>query len=64
VQARRHAREDRARVHCKWLELRELNRGSVRKANQVLKAGTKLRVPVAVAKRKRRSSSGKGQRKR
>jgi hypothetical protein len=52
------------RQRCKWLDIRELNRGSVRKANQVLPRGWKLRVPVAVAKRKRRSSTGKGQRKR
>jgi hypothetical protein len=52
------------RVHCKWTQIRDLNRANVRKANQALKQGTKLRVPVAVAKRKRRSSSGKGQRKR
>jgi hypothetical protein len=52
------------RVHCKWTQIRDLNRHNVRKANQVLKAGTKLRVPVASTKRKRRSSSGKGQRKR
>jgi hypothetical protein len=34
---------------CKWTDLRELNPKIVKKANQTLKAGTKLRAPVAVA---------------
>jgi hypothetical protein len=41
---------------CKWTDLRTLNRGVVKKANQPLTAGTKLRVPVA------RSGSSKGSR--
>jgi hypothetical protein len=52
------------RMHCKWTDLRTLNRKIVKKANQKLKTGTKLRVPVATTKRKKRSSSSKGQRKR
>jgi hypothetical protein len=35
------------RQHCDWRELRDLNPTLVRKANQTLKAHTKLRVPVA-----------------
>jgi hypothetical protein len=34
------------RARCKWTELRELNLGVVTKANQQLKPGSKLRVPV------------------
>jgi hypothetical protein len=51
------------REHCKWGEIRDLNAGTVRKANQALKQGSKLRVPVAAARRKHRSSSGGGSRK-
>jgi hypothetical protein len=35
------------RQHCKWTDLRQLNPKAVTKANQKLKTGTKLRVPVA-----------------
>jgi hypothetical protein len=35
------------RQRCDWRELRDLNPTLVRKANQALKAHTKLRVPVA-----------------
>lgn len=48
---------------CKWTDLRALNRGVVKKANQVLKVGTKLRVPVARTKSAKRSGSSKGSRK-
>jgi len=39
-----------ARQRCKWTDIRDLNPGLVRKANQALKTGTKLRVPVAASK--------------
>lgn len=32
--------------HCKWTDLRKLNPSLVKKANQKLKVGTKVRVPV------------------
>lgn len=35
------------RQHCKWTDLRQLNPKAVTKANQKLKTGTKLCVPVA-----------------
>jgi hypothetical protein len=35
------------RLHCKWTAIRELNPGVVRKANQNLRDGSKIRVPVA-----------------
>lgn len=44
------------RAKCKWTELRDLNVGVVTKANQNLKDGSKLRVPVAKAKH--RSAKG------
>jgi hypothetical protein len=37
------------RLHCKWTDLRELNSTVVKKANQALKKGAKLRAPVVVA---------------
>jgi hypothetical protein len=40
------------RQHCKWTELRALNPKLIRKANQALKAGTKVRAPVAQHKAK------------
>jgi hypothetical protein len=38
------------RNHCKWTDLRKLNPKLVKKANQHLHTGTKLRVPVATAR--------------
>lgn len=47
------------REHCRWEQIRELNPQLVRKANQKLKTGTKLRVPVATRKdRKAKSRRG------
>ena len=34
------------RSHCRWTEIRRLNPGKVRTANQKLRVGTKLRVPA------------------
>jgi hypothetical protein len=48
-----------ARAGCKWTEVRELNPTLVKKANQALKAGTKLRVPVAVTKTAKPKRSGR-----
>lgn len=47
------------RQRCQWTDLRDLNPTLVRKANQALKTGTKLRAPVAQQRprRKPRSSS-------
>jgi hypothetical protein len=42
---------------CAWTELRSLNVGVVKKANQALKVGSKLRVPVADAHRRRAKGS-------
>lgn len=47
------------RQRCQWTEIRELNPGTVRKANQVLKADTKVRVPVA-KRRDRKPPSRRG----
>jgi hypothetical protein len=41
------------REHCAWTNLRDLNPTLVRKANQALKRGVQLRVPVAVSKTRR-----------
>lgn len=38
---------------CKWTDLRTLNPGVVKKANQNLKDGSRIRVPVLRAKRKK-----------
>jgi hypothetical protein len=48
------------RVKCKWTDLRTLNANVVTKANQVLKPGTKLRVPVATPRPTRAKGSRKG----
>jgi hypothetical protein len=49
------------RQHCKWTDLRTLNPKLVHKANQALKTGTKLRVPVAdTTKHKARGRKGTG----
>lgn len=45
------------RQDCKWTDLRSLNPTLVRKANQALKTGTKLRAPVAQRKDRRRSAA-------
>lgn len=47
------------RQHCPWTELRDLNPTLVRKANQALKRGTKLRAPVAARKDRKPRSSGR-----
>lgn len=39
---------------CKWTDLRELNKGVVKKANQNLKDGSRIRVPVLKRPRRRR----------
>lgn len=52
------------RRHCKWTDLRDLNRKVVHKANQKLVVGTKLRVPMAAARRRKRTTTSKGSRKR
>lgn len=36
-----------AKRGCKWTDIRALNPKTIKRANQVLKAGTKLRVPVS-----------------
>lgn len=41
------------RQKCKWTDIRSLNPSVVKKANQQLKIGTKLRVPVATTKDRR-----------
>lgn len=38
------------RKQCKWTDIRDLNQGVVRKANQKLSVGTKLRVPARRAR--------------
>jgi hypothetical protein len=38
------------RQKCKWTDVRALNPTVIKKANQTLKTGTKLRAPVAVAR--------------
>lgn len=50
------------RQDCHWREIRDLNPTLVRKANQSLKQGTKLRCPVAQRKDRRshRASSRRG----
>jgi LysM domain len=50
------------RQECKWTDLRDLNPALVRKANQALKTGTKLRAPVAQRKDRRPRSSTVAQR--
>lgn len=45
------------RERCTWKDVRELNAGIVRKANQTIPKGTKVRVPQAMNKRKRRGDS-------
>lgn len=42
------------RSRCKWTDLRQLNQRLVKKANQHLHVGTKLRVPVAKARHRKR----------
>jgi hypothetical protein len=48
------------RQHCKWTDLRTLNPKAVKKANQALTAGIKLRVPVAKAKDRKAKGGQKG----
>ena len=48
------------RQHCKWTDLRTLNAGVVTKANQNLKDGSQLRVPVQTTKQRRAKGSLKG----
>jgi hypothetical protein len=48
------------RQHCKWTDLRALNPTVVKKANAVIKTGTKLRAPVATAKKKHPTKATKG----
>ena len=43
---------------CEWTDLRDLNPKTIRKANQDLKKGQKLRVPVARRKGKREGKRG------
>lgn len=51
------------RQRCAWTDLRELNPALVRKANQHLREGVKLRCPVARSKdRKPRQPARKGRR--
>jgi hypothetical protein len=45
------------RQSCPWTAIRELNPTLVSKANQKLKSGTKLRVPVATTKDRRAKGS-------
>ena len=47
------------RVHCKWTDLRTLNATIIKKANQTLKTGTKLRAPVATTSAKRAKGASK-----
>ena len=42
-------------VRCVWTDVRTLNQTLVTRANQTLKAGTKLRVPVRAEKTRKRS---------
>jgi hypothetical protein len=52
------------RARCKWTDIRELNASVVHKANQNLRDGSKLRVPTAATRRRKRSQADKGSRKR
>lgn len=45
----------RPNVRCDWTDIRGLNKTLVTRANQPLKVGTKLRVPVRKAKKGKRS---------
>lgn len=47
------------RQRCAWTAIRDLNLATVHKASQVLKTGTRLRVPVAAA-RTRRAATRQG----
>jgi len=47
------------RQKCSWTDLRDLNVGVVTKANQNLKDGSKLRVPVAASRDRRAAGSAR-----
>jgi hypothetical protein len=52
------------RQSCKWTDVRALNPTAISKANQKLKHGTKLRVPVATSKTRHAKASRKSSAKR